>query len=66
VFAAAGRARIHEATPDVIAVANSAREVARALVADDTDTDPQYFFQGWERLFVVGTAALPERPIVAA
>jgi hypothetical protein len=72
VFAAAIRARIHdaeaeaEAEADVTAVANSAREVARALVADDAISDPDYFFRGWERFLPVATAALPQRRIVAA
>jgi hypothetical protein len=70
VFAAAVRARIHdaeaEAEADVTAVANSAREVARALVADDAISDPDYFFRGWERFLPVATAALPQRRIVAA
>jgi hypothetical protein len=66
VFAAAGRAHLQEGSADIVAVANSAREVARALVADDADSNPRYFFQGWERFLTVGTAALPELPIVAA
>jgi hypothetical protein len=66
VFASAGRAHLQEGSADIVAVANSAREVARVLVADDADSDPRYFFRGWERFVTVGTAALPERPIVAA
>jgi len=53
VLSAAGRAGVAPDSALALEVARAAGEVARALVAEDADADPCYFFRGWEGVLVL-------------